>query len=286
MSMWWSKPSVRVGLWFFSLAVAGGTIGFAWERAAYRAEPVPLERLQAQAEQELPSGGLDRTPQEEAVLSRALAHFPPYPRANGRPEVLAADYLGPGVPIAVAWFSTQDTPEQVMAHYQGTLLDAGLPVLIDRHGVNGGYVGYWSPASKESHLVSVIAQGGETYVFVSSGQVEPLLTGKPPVPDWVPVPAGVKEPVVLTFRLEGATYYTVAGRVPAGVLAEVSEAYRADLQARGWLPGAASEAGHQEVGFEVSHQALRGQVLLRQPSLESGVDFHLSVMDRTAAPPP
>ncbi|MFP2931019.1 hypothetical protein ACLESO_38665 [Pyxidicoccus sp. 3LG] len=280
------NPGVRVGLWLFSLAVAGGAIGFAWERAAYRAEPPEsLEQLQARAAQEFVPAGSGRTPGEEAVLSRALAHFPPYPRAKGRPEVLAADYLGPEAPMAVAWFATQDTPEQVLAYYRGTLMDAGLPALGERHGRNGGYVGYWSPSSKDVHLVSVLAQGGETYVFVSSGQVGPLLNKSLPVPTWVPLPPGVEDPAVLTFRMEGATYYTVSGRVPEGLLAEVGTAYQAELKAKGWTVEAASQEGTRELGFDVSHQTQRGQVMLRQPSLQPGVEFNLTLMERTVAPP-
>jgi hypothetical protein len=198
--------------------------------------------------------------------------------------VLAADYLGPGAPMAVAWFSTKDTPDQVLAHYEGTLVDAGLPPLGKRYGANGGYVGYWSPASKDVHLISVLAQGGETYVFVSSGQVGALLEGNAAVPPWVPLPPGVKDPVVLTFRMEGATYYTVSGQVPQGRLAEVGSAYQAVLKEKGWASGEAEGPDSQALSFDVKHEAARGQVLLRQPSLQPGVEFHLSLMDRAAAP--
>ncbi|MCP3139157.1 hypothetical protein [Pyxidicoccus xibeiensis] len=283
MAVWWERSGVRVGLWLFSLAVVGGLIGFGWERAAYPEEPVELEQLQARADEEFAATGPRRTPEEQAVLARALSHFPPYPNANGAPEVLASDYLGPNTPMAVAWFSTKDTPDQVLAHYQGTLADAGLPPLSKRYGQNGGYVGYWTPSTKEVHLVSVLAQGGETFVFVSSGQVGPLLEGTASVPAWVPLPPGVKDPVVLTFRMEGVTYYTVSGQVPEGRLADVGGAYQATLKEKGWQSGSASESGHQSLSFDVNHQAKRGQVLLRQPSLQPGVEFQLSLMERAVA---
>jgi hypothetical protein len=275
---------LRAGLWFFCVASVGAIIGFAWEGAVHQAEASRREQLQARADEDMSAGSPSRTPEEEAVLSRALPHFPPYPRAKGRPEVLAADYLGPGVPMAVAWFSTGDTPDAVLEHYQATLVEQGLPVLARRYGPNGGYVGYWSPRSGAVHLVSVLAQGGETLVFVSSGEMEPLLSGRAAVPSWLPLPEGAQSPVVLTFRMEGTTYYTVSGRIPEGVLADVGTAYAAGLRTRGWEAEDARAVGEREVGFEVGHEALRGQVLLRQGALQADVEFHLSLMERGAAP--
>ncbi|NPC84173.1 hypothetical protein HPC49_38925, partial [Pyxidicoccus fallax] len=224
-----SHPVIRVPALLFSVAVVGCLIGFSWERVAYRDS---AGRDEAWEPPELvghgevgSSRGPERTAAEEAILERALSHFPPYPRAS-RPEVLATDYLGPGVPMAVAWFSTQDTPAQVLAHYEKVLLDNGLPVLRQSHGENGGYVGYWSPGTLEVRLVSVLAQGGETLVFVSAGQVEGLLERARTVPEWIPLPGELSEPRAMTFDMEGATHHAVSGQLPEDTLGGAEARYR------------------------------------------------------------
>lgn len=270
------RPSVRAVSLLFSLATAGGLIGFGWERFASEGipdalEPVPLERP-APARQR-------RTPEEEAVLQRALSAFPPYPR-GGRPEVLAADYLGPGLPLAVAWFSTRDTPEQVLSHYQGVLLEAGLPVLGERHGPSAGYVGYWSPSTLEVNLVSVMAQGGETLVFVSSGKVEPRPESLGKVPEWIPLPARAEDTVAMAFGLEGTTQHMVSGRVSESTLPEVAGFFQRALSERGWSVEELQAPEDLTAALEVHRDGLRGQVVLRRELPSDAVDFHLSLTER------
>lgn len=182
--------AVRALALLFSTAVVGGLIGFTWEPPGHQAsrersdspEPLPLE------DSPVPPGRARRSPGEQAILQRVFSHFPPYPRA-GRPEVLAADYQGPRAPMAVAWLSTLDSPDQVLEHYRQVLEEKGLPALGLRYNAHAGFVGYWSPDSEEVYLVSVLAQGGETLVFVSAGQPGPLLEEPElrlflPIPEW------------------------------------------------------------------------------------------------------
>ncbi|MCY1044238.1 hypothetical protein OV208_23165 [Corallococcus sp. bb12-1] len=269
------------------LAVLGGLMGAALEGVIYRDAPTPLEKVQAKADLELaqppPSGR--RSAADEAILARALVHFPPYPNASSRPEALAADYLGPDVPIAVAWFSTQDPPQKVLLHYRQVLRDAGLPVLGHEFSAYGGYVGYWSPATKEMRMVSVLYQGGETLVFVSAGEVAKALESQSAPPRWVPLPAGADKPQVITLQLEGVTQFLVAGESPTGSMAEVEADWRRAMAAKGWEAGPSSEAGPNALGFEVGHDGLNGQALLKQSSSEGVVEFNLSVMRRLKSAP-
>jgi hypothetical protein len=275
--------AVRLSLLLVSLMLAGAVIGYAWEAVVYPSES-SLEKVEARADELLPPSSFSRSPDEEAILARALEHFPPYPGASSRPEVLAADYLGTGAPIAVAWFSTKDAPQKVLSHYRGMLADAGLPPLSADLGKNGGYVGYWSPASKEVRLVSVLAQGDETLVFVSAGQVEKVLQGGASVPDWIPLPPDAEDPRLLSFKMEGATNYVISGKVEGATVAEVEAGWRKALEARGWHTGEATESGFLTRGFEVSHdEGAVGQVMLRQATAASGVEFNLSVMQRMLA---
>lgn len=279
------RPALRAMALLFSVAVAGGLIGFGWERFAYEAPPESAPWVPPEV-QEVLSPSERRTPAEEAVLERALSNFPPYPHAS-RPEVLAADYLGPESPIAVAWFSTEDTPAQVLSHYNGTLLDAGLPVIGERYSEHAGYVGYWSPATQEVHLVSALAQGGETMVFVSSGRVEPgREEAATRVPEWIPLPPEVSETTALTFLMEGATQYAVSGRVEAGTVLEVAESFQRAFGERGWSVGQAGTPGDTEAELRLHRGSVRGMVLLRRSPPLQEVEVYLSLTERMQTAPP
>jgi hypothetical protein len=271
-----SSWAISLPALLFSVAVVGALIGLAWEHAVYSGASSSDEWEPPGLGEGSPARPLTRPPAEEAVLARVLSHFPPYPRA-GRAEVLAADYLGPDVPMAVAWFSTRDTPEQVLGHYERTLLDAGLPVLGHRLGSKGGYVGYWSPATEETRLVNVMGQSDQTLVFVSAGRMGKLLERAMPVPAWVPLPPGLTAPVALAFVMEGATHHVVSGQLAAATLAQVEARYREVLQAQGWSVGSAEPVAQRGLAFEVARDGVSGRAVLRHRSQAEGVEVHLSL---------
>ncbi|WP_375764876.1 hypothetical protein NR798_24470 [Archangium gephyra] len=277
------RPAVRAVALLFSMAVAGGLIGFAWERFAYVQPADPIERVTQEDMLTQPEPAqLSRSPWEAGILERALSHFPPYPHGS-RPEVLAADYLGQDAPIAVVWFTTQDSPDQVLTHYSATLVDAGLPAMGHRYNENAGYVGYWSPATKEVHLVSALAQGGETTVFVSSGQMAPLLEGTPQVPQWIPMPAAAEDASALNFQLEGATQYTVSARVPESTVAQAETYFREDFEKKGWTVTELHAPDDVGAELEVRRGAVFGLVMLRRQMPSPDVMVHLSLTERHTA---
>ena len=280
-----SRPVVRVPALLFSVAVVGGLIGFSWEHAVYRGSDSSQEWSPPELDTDVEgtSSGWVRTPAEEAILQRALVHFPPYPKAT-RPEALAADYLGPGAPMAVAWFSTQDTPAKVLEHYSQALLAKGLPVLHQRHGEKGGYVGYWSPATEEVRLVSTLAQGGETLVFVSSGQVGAMLQRAAAVPDWVPMPGELAETRTVNFHLEGASHHVVTGQLTEPSPAEAARRYGELFLARGWEVGTPVPVEPNGIAFEVLKEATSGRAVLRGLSSGPGVEVQLTLLRRSVAP--
>lgn len=277
-----SSPTLRIPALLLSVAVVGALIGSGWEHAAYGGQS-SQEWTPPDAEVRTAPARPGRTPEEEALLRRALSHFPPYPRAS-RPEVLAADYLGPGVPMAVAWFSTEDSPGQVLEHYEKELLAGGLPVLVHRFAGDKGYVGYWSPATEEVRLVSVLEQGGETLVFVSAGQVGEMLKRARAVPDWVPLPGELAAPLAITFDMEGARHHLVTGAVVEGTLGEVEARYRSELQRRGWAQGASEPVEAGGIGFAVGREAVRGRAVLRQRVSGPGLEVQLSLLQREGTP--
>ncbi|NTX05192.1 MULTISPECIES: hypothetical protein [Myxococcus] len=279
-----SSLVIRVPALLFSVAVVGSLIGFAWEGAVYGRRDATEEWAPPPSLDDAPPAKpAGRSPEEEAALKRALVHFPAYPRAS-RAELLAVDYLGPDVPIAVAWFSTKDTPEQVLSHYRQVLLDNGLPVLGERHGEHGGWVGYWSPATEEMRLVSVLAQGGETLGFVSAGQVAPLLKRASRVPPWIPLPPELGQPVTLSFSMEGASHHVVSGQLPEGSPTSVGERYRSLLTQQGWDVGAVEPVDANGIAFELMKGTTLGRATLRTRAEAPGVELQVSLLQRGAAP--
>lgn len=226
----------RAGLLLFSVAVVGALIGFGWEEHAHQEDEARFEAMMAEGSKEgLPSPKRysGPSPEERAIIRRATAGMPPYKDAV--PQALAADFLDPGSPIAAAWFMTKDTPDQVLGHYEGALLDAGLPIVHHRYNVNAGYVGYMVPSTKEMHTVSVLAQGGETAVFVSTGKVASFIESQgQQLPPGLTLPPGATKPVVLTFREEGRVRYTVMAEMSQEQVAELPQFFRSTLEPQGW----------------------------------------------------
>jgi hypothetical protein len=131
------------------------------------------------------------------------------------------------------------------------------------------------------NVISTLSQGGETLVFVSSGQVGPALGGRVPVPGWVPLPARREEPLVLTLQQEGATQYTVSGHLPQGTLLETEAFYRTTLVEQGWDVEGIQHPSSDETQFQVRLEGTRGVVVLRRVPEASGVQVLLSLLQRT-----
>ncbi|RKH48826.1 hypothetical protein [Corallococcus llansteffanensis] len=279
-----THPAFRTASVLVSVAVAGTLIGMGWEEARYGGARSELERAESSVDAlEQEARGLERSKHDEAVLARTLSYFPPYPNA-GRPEALAADYLGPDTPIAVAWFSTQDSSDQVLMHYRQFLLGQGLPVIGLRFNDNAGYVGYWVPKTEEVRLMSTLRQGDETIVFVSSARMARYLERAGRVPDGVPVPRGLQDAASLSLRMEGATNTTVTGRLHDTTLPDVEQGYRELLRGEGWAVSEVRPTGFQATEMTLTRKGLRGQATLRQPSAQREVQFHLSLMRAQSAP--
>jgi hypothetical protein len=279
------SPWARAGLLLGTVVVVGALVGFGWEASLHAHEASFDEEAEgAEEEDMLPeSPGWDASPsrEEREVVRRATSGLPPYGAAA--PRALAADYLDSNSRIAAAWFLTTDPPEQVLAFYRQALLDAGLPPVEHRYEANAGYVGYLDPATREVHVVSVLAQGGETVVFISSGQVEPFLQGRGEVPEELPLPEGARAPVVLTFRQEGRVQHSVTAEAPEAGVAELAAFFREAFAARGWVLEGEAEQEGGGARLQVSRGLARASVLVRLRE-EGGAQLHLLLDQAEQAP--
>jgi hypothetical protein len=269
------SPLARAGLLLFSVAVVGALIGFGWEASLYD-EEAPLVELPTGAADDLPSSPKWRSgpsSEERAIIQRATSGLPPYKDAV--PEALAADFLDPGSRIAAAHFMTRDTPDEVLGYYRGTLLDAGLPIVQHRYNENAGYVGYMVPHTQVVHMVSALAQGGETAVFISSGQVASFIENQGEVPQGLPLPPGVSKPMVLTFRQEGRVRYSVMADLEAGQVREVAAFFRKAFESQGWKLEDVAEQDTGDVQVMVSRGSSRASAMAQRRGM--GVRLYLTL---------
>lgn len=272
------SPVLRTLLLVFSIMTVGSLIGFGWELGVHGSsleEEAALEDLmdaEEAVEPASPDWRKGPSELEKEIIQRATGGLPPYKDAV--PQALAADYL-PGSNLAAAWFMTPDSPQEVLGFYREALVKAGLPPVEHYYNANAGYVAYMEPGSKRVHTVSALAQGGETAVFVSAGQVDSFLKGGTPVPAGLPMPPEAEEPVVLTFRQEGRIQYSVLAELPEGQVKALSDFYRESFAEQGWKLESASEESARESHLQVSRGGSRATALVQQQG--DGVKLYVTL---------
>lgn len=265
----------RTGALLFAMAVIGAVGGYVWERAtAPNDEPAFAARPDAEGV-DTPARKAKRSEEDKRTVQRATLGLPPYQGAV--PEALAADYLGNKTPIAVAFFTTKDRPAQVLGYYRKAFADKNLPVLEHHYSAFAGYVGYVDPKTDEVHLISVIAQGGETMVFPSSGRMSQFGEGDSKVPDGLPHPADAQGTTVMRFRSEGAMQVSVSASVPDGSVDGVAEFYEKGFVAKGWKVERVTRPKLNEVRVELRKGGAIATAFIRQAFLSKAVSIYLSV---------
>jgi len=170
---------------------------------------------------------------------------------------------------------TPDSPQEVLTFYSEALEKAGLPPVAHHYNDSAGYVAYMELGSKRVHTVSVMAQGGETAVFVSAGQVDSFLKGGTPVPSGLPMPPEAGEPVVLTFRREGRIQYSVLAELPQGQVKALSDFYREAFAVQGWTLESESAASPGEAHLQVSRGSSRATAMVQQQ--DDGVKLYVTL---------
>ncbi|MFZ5471718.1 MAG: hypothetical protein ACOZIN_20005 [Myxococcota bacterium] len=212
-------------------AVLGLVLGVVIERGrtAMQSQTEPADPL---SPAHLPRAPRGAPPPGSPLPSLALEGLPPYPNAS--PKNLAEGVRSQGAPVHIAWFQTEDDPEQVLRFYEEQLLANGYPVVSHRYSPYAGYAGYFNPGTKTLHLVSVLWQHGKTLVFPSASHPGALLPVKGPLPENVPAPEGALGSAVYAFEEGGRTQTSVFTTVPHASVKEVADHYAQALSQRGW----------------------------------------------------
>ncbi len=273
------NPGWRIAAVLALVAAIGGLGGYAWERNSQEDPEEPLVSAPTEAElgvEEENVSGPSVASQE--VVRRATQNLPPYKGAV--PEAVAADYLGARAPIAVAWFSTHDSIDEVFGFYRDAFEKAGLPVVEKRYGPGSGYVGYMDPKDDEVHLISAMAQGGETMVFPSAGKMAGLAEGTPEVPESLPHPKEATGTMVLKLGQESAAQYSLVAQVPGGTVADVVEFYRKGFLEKGWQVRSVTTTDPTQTRVEASRGTSVASAVIRVAPTSDGVQVYVSMTQR------
>jgi hypothetical protein len=210
-----------------------------WRQSRTEAE---LERLAA-ATEALTTDALPAPPAKDplagAVQLPAVHGLPQYPGAFVRP-VSQSDALD------VAWFSTKDGLDDVIAFYEQELAAKGKIVVSHRYSAFAAYVGYRELSTGRLHLVSVLRQPDQTLVFPSQSSPEQLAQTDAKAPAGLPSIEGSEGGVNLELGEGPAPRKVWLTTFPNRTLEDVTRAWRAGLTASGWsiepLPGGGSDA--------------------------------------------
>ncbi len=201
-------------------------------------ESALLELAEAQASRVTPMGRaapkhLDLTSPDPV----SLAGIPAYPNAS--PRALARLTTVVGVPLSASWFSTDDSPDQVIAFYEDQFRTEE-HATSHRDGQGIGYVAYRQDRDLDDggvdsvlRMITVVPQRGSTLVLVSNSQPQRLLGASPDVPAEIALPAGAIDPrVIESSALEGGGVMVSASM--NAELQTVSSEMRERLAAQGW----------------------------------------------------
>jgi hypothetical protein len=166
----------------------------------------------------------------------SLAGIPPFPDAA--PRRLSKATRGQGSPMAISWFETPKSVDEVISFYEVAFSKMQVVFSARRYNERSGYASYFEnptqPETSRLRLVSAIREGESTVVMISNLRpLELLKTAQLPSGIWLPAMAN--PPQLFELNEVGSTRFTVLSLVPDSTLASVEETFRDTLSRRGWV---------------------------------------------------
>lgn len=176
----------------------------------------------------------------------ALQGIPAYP--NAVPKRVADSMKGQGTKMAVAWFTTEDSVDEVLAFYEVGFIKDKRPYVTHRYGERSGYIG-WLQLDKPialsdeaglstfdgvMHLVSVMREGRQTAVLLSASRPLALLDNPTLLPPNIELPAYVSGARVFDLGDGALTQTSVFGDAADKTVPEVEGWLKENLKQHGW----------------------------------------------------
>lgn len=253
---------LNLPLFFLGVAVLGAGLGtgFYWFQA--QREDERLDQVMAQ--QTMTVDPVNRQSVDiTAPPPEALAGLPAYPGAV--PKRVAETMKGQGSKMAVAWFTTQHSVDEVLAFYEVGFLKERRPYVQHRYGDRSGYIG-WLQTDKPvrlddeaglkvfdgvMHLVSVLKEGQQTAVLLSASRPMALLDNPGLMPPNVELPPYAQGARVFDLGDGELKQTSIFGDITGHPLAEVEAWMRESLKQHGWkLADAASGPARTSLDFK------------------------------------
>lgn len=212
------SKGIHVGWVLLGAAAIGSLAGVVIAERKQAELETEMEDVQRQVEQLSPMG----LPLEPNAATRdpmapdpqSLRGLPAYPGAT--PRRMMTNPKGQGEPMAVSWFSTKDTAEQVLQYYERHFLAQDVLATSHRYTPKQGYVAWmeeppldWDAGLPMDlpngvlHMVSAVQSETQTIVLLSASRPQNILAGRPHLPDGVVVPPGSAQPFVVELNERG-----------------------------------------------------------------------------------
>jgi hypothetical protein len=153
---------------------------------------------------------------------RSLRGIPPYPGAD--PRRLVSSHPGADQTMAISWFNTDDSVDDVLSFYERAFSDANLLYAAHRYNDRRGYVSWFEhdlntdePVFGKGvmHMVAVTREGEHTTVLVSATEPQKILENLTPLPAGVKIPPG-STPQVMNLSEIGQQRATVMATYDMG----------------------------------------------------------------------
>lgn len=198
----------------------------------------------------------------------ALIGMPTYPGAV--PHRVAETMRGQGGKMAVAWFSTPDSVQQVLEFYEATF-DRLHPFYVShRYSERSGYAGWLEPDKGSAmadagmemldgvmHLASVLKEGNQTLVLLSTSRPLQILDGVARLPAGVVLPPWAETPKVFDLGEGQLAQTTLFSEVKEREVAEVDAWMQSGLRDQGWkIADHVSATGRTSLDFQRNRERL------------------------------
>ncbi len=239
------RPGVSVAKLLGGAAFLGVIAGVALSMRQQSAIDRDLERMYEQGE--------DLVPPQVAAQNMPLADFmrpdpealraiPPYPGAN--PRRLSSPPTFQNQKFSAAWFSTDDSVDEVVAFYENAFKGLPTPVVSHRFSENVGYAGFYEMPNLDAgnvdvmagkvHLISAVHSGSQTLVFISNSEPHMFLEGAATLRGDIDLPPNALRPQVVAVGEGPVKKKTIFSVVPASSLEEVALHFEGAFAKGGW----------------------------------------------------
>jgi hypothetical protein len=179
----------------------------------------------------------------------SMSGIPPYPGVY--PRKLVGEGPVQGTPMAISWFSTQDSPGAVLEFYEKAFRAEGRRPFSHRRGPDMGYVAWVDahydagPGAGVVHMISAMKQFSQTMVLVSASRPDLAMNASPPIPEGLELPPGSSEPQIVAIGESMMASQVVYARAVNLGPGEVVSFFKTQFEAKGFTISEQSEAPNQ-----------------------------------------